>query len=638
MYRFLSRVVRCLLLLTLLASSTALLAQDEAEAFVAVGSGIVDPVLAGLVEASKIPITINREITGTNTGLTRFCMGEADLTTATRPITIEESNLCRENEIVPFELVLGHNILALIGNLDDPFPACLTSEELTTAYAPSSAGEITNWNQVLAEGPELDLIILAPQDITVEYALLDSIVEGDGIRSDAQIIGDVSGVVATVSETSGSIGVVTLPQAQASSDQVSIFELDIADIQGCQAPSAEAVEDDLYPAADRLYVYAKAENLNNATFADFIDYIASDDTVAVLEDLGYTPVTDLTITANANAIEAALAGELPVAASAGSDFVISSATAGQVGIGGAAAGFNFAETTNTTFSSLAPNVTVDIQVSGMPDGFRRLCNGEIDFVFTTRDLTDDEAANCEANNITLLPYPVGTEAVVLVANAQADYLACLTTDNVTTIWNAASGETVTNWNQVNSDFPDQDMTLFSPNTGSPDTDLLLLAASGRSLPGRVDVELNNDARYRAAATANVEGALTFMNWFDYQDVLANNQSNIQLVSVDSGEGCVTPDVTTIEDHSYGLTRSLSLLANRDQFVNLGLQSWLWHAFSEDNFRTFEDNNFVGIRLTDLDTTRNALLNEFNEVLLEVNTPEATAEPEATVEATEEASE
>jgi hypothetical protein len=56
-----------------------------------------------------------------------------------------------------------------------------------------------------------------------------------------------------------------------------------------------------------------------------------------------------------------------------------------------------------------------------------------------------------------------------------------------------------------------------------------------------------------------------------------------------------------------------------------------------------NNDFVGIRVSDLDRTRAALVTVFGEVILEANTAEATAEPEstdepeATAEATEEGS-
>jgi phosphate transport system substrate-binding protein len=225
-----------------------------------------------------------------------------------------------------------------------------------------------------------------------------------------------------------------------------------------------------------------------------------------------------------------------------------------------------------------------------------------------------------------------------LANAQSDYLSCLTTDQIATIWRAESTDSIMTWNQVSDQMPDASMTLFSPQPGSQNTDLLLLTASGASLIERIDLELDDDPLYRAAATANVEGALTFMNWFDYQDVLANDQTNIQLVEVDSGDGCVQPTLNTIRDSNYPLTRTGWLIVNKSQLTLPAVQSFLWYAFSEDNIRTFQDNGFVGIRLSDLASTRNLLNGAFNEAMLaqlQAAQAEATAEPEATAEATTE---
>ncbi len=43
-----------------------------------------------------------------------------------------------------------------------------------------------------------------------------------------------------------------------------------------------------------------------------------------------------------------------------------------------------------------------------------------------------------------------------------DFLTCLTTDEMATVWSAASEKTVTNWNQVNASFPDLPITLVAP--------------------------------------------------------------------------------------------------------------------------------------------------------------------------------
>jgi phosphate transport system substrate-binding protein len=627
------------LLLLLLLTATALRAQDE---IVVTGSGIVEPAFRALIDASESEASFNLIITGTNTGFARFCAGESDITTATRRITSDEQTACTENEVMPLELTIGHNILAFISNpTDTALEACLTGAELDSIYAPSSEGEITNWNQIFTDGPDLALTALAPLGTSPEFAILDRLVDGDGIRGDAVTMPSADDMIAQVSASSGALGVVTLPQAQAAGDAVRILDLDAAAIQGCQVPSAVAVEDGVYPAAERLFVYVNVDNLSKPQLAEFLDYAVSEEAVSLIEAAGFVPATDATAQANRDNLEAAQTGEFTVQTDAG--FTIPAGITGQVNIGGAGDGYDFLRASGAAFNVLTPGVTVNVNIEGLPAGARRLCNGEVDAIYTYRDLTADEAGNCAANDISLLTLDVGTPAVVLLANGTSDYLDCLTTEALTTIWQAQSAGEITNWKQIDASFPDQAMTLFSPQEGSPDTDLLLLAASGSSLAGRVDIQLNNDALYRAAATANVPGALTFMRWLDYQRVLANNQANIQLVAVDGGAGCVTPDLNTIRSGQYPLVRPGKLLINQALLTRIEVQSLFWYMFSAENFTSFEQNGYVGTRLTDLEAVRETLFAAYEAALrasLEV-TPEtteqadeATAEPEADAEATE----
>lgn len=628
-----------LLLVCLFAGTSIVFAQGDG--IKAVGSGIVEPLLRALVSASGSEATFNIEVTGSTTGFEQFCAGEADITTATRQISTQEKSACADNGVNPVELVLGQDILAFITNPDADFAACLTGDELSTIYAPSAEGEITNWNQVLPDAPDLALTVFAPNEFTTDFTILDSVIEGAGIRSDATVTDDPIGVV---SQTSGSIGVVSLPKAQAAGSSIQILELDAASVQGCQVASAESAEDGLYPAATKLYLYANAANLDKPGLKDFLTF-ATDSSSAVVEGEGLVAPTQVLAQTNQDTLQAALTGQLPTAQAAA--FSIPPGLSGQLSVRGSAEGFDFLQTSTTGFKTVADGVTVDTKLEGAPAGFRNLCNGEADIAFSYRDLTADETANCQANNIETMPVSVGPQAIVLVANAKSDYLTCLTTEQIATIWRADARDSIMTWNQVSDTLPDQNMTLFSPDLGNPDIDLLMLTASGQSLIERTDIELNDDPLYRAAATANVEGALTYLSWPDYQAVLANDQANIQLVQVDGGNGCVEPSLSTIRDDSYPLTRQEWLIVNKGRLTVPTLESFLWYAFSEDNIHAFQDNGFVGVRSNDLATTREALVEAFDQATIAAMqaeaTPEVTAEatveatPEATAEATQEAS-
>jgi phosphate transport system substrate-binding protein len=173
--------------------------------------------------------------------------------------------------------------------------------------------------------------------------------------------------------------------------------------------------------------------------------------------------------------------------------------------------------------------------------------------------------------------------------------------------------------------------LFAPEIGDTNTDLLLIKSAGSSIPMRDDVEVNRDPLYRAAATANVAGGLTFMEWVDYQKVLDNNQERIQLVSVDAGDGCVVPSSQSIVDGTYLLTNSVQLLVKTSSLNTIPVQSLSWFIASDSNYSLLEQAGLSGVQFGDLAILRNTLQSAFFEAAQqgEEVTSEVTAEATST---------
>jgi len=245
--------------------------------------------------------------------------------------------------------------------------------------------------------------------------------------------------------------------------------------------------------------------------------------------------------------------------------------------------------------------------------------------------------NCQAADITLYDLEIGEQATVLVANEAADYLACMTTDEIVTTWQAASADEVLTWADVNSDYPTEAFVLFAGNAGNPIPNLMMRQAAGANVPLRVDTESDTDPLYRAAATANVETALTYMSWDQYQDVLNNEQERIQVVAVDGGEGCIVPSEETIQSGAYPLMRSLHLVMSESSLQRIEVQSYLWFLFQDDRFSDFQQNNFDLMTLKGLFDIRTTLQNFYTaaQQASVTVTEEAPAEVEAETETDEE---
>ena len=644
---YLWRSLRGISLLALLTSFALVQAQDDTRSVNLVGSAIVTPLIEEMNSAAQTDIELVTETNGTQAGIQAFCEGTAPLAAATRTLSAEEAARCEANNIEFLELIVGQNILTVVANPATEIPLCLTLTDLNTLFVPSAAGQITNWSQV-AEGLPEDIAVslLVPPANTLNFLALDSIINGDGVRSDVTTASTAE-ILAEVSSSTNALGIVSLHDALGASNDVIALDIDFEDVgTGCAAPSAESVEDRLYSGADSFFLYAN--RAQQEELEALLSFVTSDDSVAVIENLGFTAPTAQAYEIN----RAILAGETGRQfGREGSSFVIPDGVNGIVRIGGAGTVSNAIQSMSAALSTVYPSLTAELNFEGEVAGVRRFCNGELDILVATTAFTADQTAACEANEITPISFGLGSRAVVLVANAADTYAQCFTPDQINFIWAAQVGDSITNWSQLGADYPDQDMTLFGIQEGSSLPDLLLGRTGEPIPPVRIDTEINGDPRYRAAATANVSGALTYMSWSDYQTVVASGQQNIQLVSVFDGQTCIEPSEASILSGEYSLTQSVDLIVSEASLNNLATRSVAWFIFSDENFSLLDAEGLIGLNFGRLPALREQLEIAFirsDEAALTALTeaeqepaPEATAEspseeatavPEATDEA------
>lgn len=602
-----------------------------------VGSAIVNPLLKALIGSSGSQINYSVTNTGTGAGFEQFCAGEADITTSIRTIGVSEDALCLENGVEYMELLIGYDVMVAVANPDDDFLACLTIDNLNSVFAPSASGQVTNWGQVnlasfatSAEAtPEAevypDITALVPADNTLGYVTLDTFVAGVGLRNDV-LVADYETIINTVSVTSGAIGIAPLETVLASDSDVFILDLDFG--AGCQIASISTVEDGSYVAATSLYMYVNRNA--QATLDYFLGYITDDANIADIEAAGFTP-------ASANAFEtnrAVISGEAPSRAFSAEEvtFEIPQGLVDEINIVGATSGFRVVDSIATRLTGSQQSLVINNNLNGQLAGLEDFCNGTADIL-----LVNGSSENvCADSDINYLDYSFGHQSVVLLANASDSYAACLTLDQIATIWGAGSTDTVTQWNNVAESFPEQDITLFGVRAGDFLTDIMLTPAEGGApLPVRLDVaETNPDHLYRAAATANVAGALTYMSWQNYEAVLENGQQNIQLVAVNAGDGCVVPSFDTITDGTYPLTRETTMLVKELSLARVAVQSYVWTLFADDVYPLFTSLSFVGVEEDNLSEIRTQLLAQFTQSE-EAAQLAAQAAAEATSEVTEE---
>jgi len=253
----------------------------------------------------------------------------------------------------------------------------------------------------------------------------------------------------------------------------------------------------------------------------------------------------------------------------------------------------------TAYESIYPCVKVSVKQGGSSKGLAALRAGECDMAAMSRDLTPDEVKDLETNTgRKVFQVPIALDGVCIFVNAD-NPLPAITRDQLNGIFaitHSLTKEPILRWSDLDPKSPlgDTFMPLYMvPTTHGTMQDFMQWAMPEEQLqtilrneePGPSSV-VNACCAYPAAI-----GISSY----------ANRQPRARMVPVSEGLGkpAVTPDFRTIRDHSYPLTRSLSLvlLAPSESEVPPLQFDFLKFAWSESGQDTCAT---LGVVVADLD--------------------------------------
>jgi phosphate transport system substrate-binding protein len=213
------------------------------------------------------------------------------------------------------------------------------------------------------------------------------------------------------------------------------------------------------------------------------------------------------------------------------------------------------------FMQQFPGVQVTVAVSGTGGGFEKFCNGETDGNNASRQIKDEEIANCEANGIAYDNITVANDALTLLVN-QDNPLQCITIEQANQIW--GDGSTVATWGEVDgldlpADFASTPISLYGPGTDSGTFDFFTEVVNGEEGSIRIDyTSIGEDDNAAVTAVAGDVGAMGYVPFAFYQESL----DLVKGLEIDGGNGCVAPTAENVQDGSYSpLGRALYVYAS-----------------------------------------------------------------------------
>jgi phosphate transport system substrate-binding protein len=255
------------------------------------GSSTVAPLLSAAAEEfqrSNPDARVTVGVAGTGGGFERFCAGETDLSSASRPIKDEEAAACREKGIEPIELQVANDALTVVVNSDNDWVECLTLDQLKRVWEPGS--KVGRWDAIDPSFPREPLRLFGPgtDSGTFDYFTDEVVGEEGASRSDYSASEDDNVVVEGVGGERGGLGYFGFSYYDQNRGRLKAVAIDGG--EGCVEPSVETAQSGRYALARPLFVYAKRTALARREVRAFLDFIL-ENADALAERTLFVPMT-----------------------------------------------------------------------------------------------------------------------------------------------------------------------------------------------------------------------------------------------------------------------------------------------------------------------------------------------------------
>ena len=226
---------------------------------------------------------------GSGTGIAALIGGSVDIANSSRSMEEEEFEMANGRGVVPNELIVGYDALAVYIHPDNPIDG-FTLGQLADIYGENGTTE--SWSQlgITVPGCSSDEIVrVSRQNSSGTYVYFQEAILGESdLKLGSRDMAGSSEVVGLVEKTACAIGYSGLAYA---TEEVKVPCLMTEDGGNCIAPSTASAVDGTYPIARPLFMYTNGQP--EGVTKDYIDWILSDEGQCIILNKGYAPVRSL---------------------------------------------------------------------------------------------------------------------------------------------------------------------------------------------------------------------------------------------------------------------------------------------------------------------------------------------------------
>lgn len=196
------------------------------------------------------------------------------------------------------------------------------------------------------------------------------------------------------------------------------------------------------------------------------------------------------------------------------------------------------------FSRDHTTVNIDISSTGTGGGFSNFfCEGQSDFNNASRRIKPAERELCQEHGVEWLELVAATDAVTVVVNNAADFVDCVTIDELAQIWEA---DAAASWNEVRQDWPAEPIDRFGPDDTSGTYDYFLEHVQGPDQGHTDDYQATEQDNTIIQGVRGNKYAIGYFGFSFYY----NNPDAVKALGIDNGDGCVEPTLQTAAAGQY----------------------------------------------------------------------------------------
>jgi phosphate transport system substrate-binding protein len=257
------------------------------------GSSTVYPIAEAISEEFQLEtprVMVALGLSGSGGGFERFCRGETDIATASRPMTPGEGQQCASQGVEYLQVPVALDGLSVVVHPANTFVDCLSVRELREIWRRGS--RVRTWREVRPEFPPEELRLYGPGTGSGTYdTFIEAIVgEAGASRTDFQASEDDNVLVNGLSGDRYALGYFGYAYLAGNRDRLKVVGVDGG--EGCVEPTPETIRDGSYaPLGRQLFVYIKLSSLQRAGMAAFIEYFMVH-AGRLIPETGFLPLPD----------------------------------------------------------------------------------------------------------------------------------------------------------------------------------------------------------------------------------------------------------------------------------------------------------------------------------------------------------